>query len=631
MAKTFSLTPKADASLISAATKASLASAPGDYSTIFQNVSTVYSNTMQAQADAFSQVAQLGGKLAKEVVQNAQETNSIIAQAGLYGDYEGINSLVDEIEQNKEEQKKLSVFKIGFGNKEQRRERLRLKMEQQELFADVEKIGATIANGAKFIEEGNYDTNISSVHYNELVNAILKLNHKNKVTENKNRAVFRTNENGVREFALVNNETGEVVKKQDGSDFTMTLSQFTNHLSENAVDKENLTGKNFNSLDQRFLQLGKESNSSVMSSNMEGLYLNNVDEIINTKGALARAMNVKHGFDNKSFKEALMGESVISAKIFNILLRHYDPTDTDGKINIVGENFLSTLDKNKDGLTQEELNVGYAGFANYIVTMQDEELTRKIFKFNALEKGKSVFAEGYSQRATDTSTKTDDYGGYSYSAGETGGHPLSNIPGIQTGVAFDTKMRNRRMLLARTSFPGLHFYYDITQNEDNTFTANALHKEGGDIIIENISGSKIAQIEGLLSSNDESLSIFNFATSERTEIEQEENTPPPGTRGLTLSNLKNVSPRGFKDLITSKFSKNVLDDYDFRYVSTPSAFAKAPLLDKNKIIIKSKDGKYNKTFTIGNNATMETVREINLLFQDDYLKPVNRDFETEQQ
>ena len=248
MAKTFSLTPQADSSLISAATKASLASAPGDYSTIFQNVSTVYGNTMQAQSDAFSQVMKIGSELAKEVVRNAQETNSIIAQAGLYGDYEGINSLIDEIEQNKEEQKKLSVFKIGFGNKEQRRQRLRLKMEQQELFADVEKIGATIANGAKFIEEGNYDTNISSVHYNELVNAILKLNHKNKVTENKNRAVFRTNENGVREFALVNNETGEVVKKQDGSDFTMTLSQFTNHLSENAVDKENLTGKNFNLL-----------------------------------------------------------------------------------------------------------------------------------------------------------------------------------------------------------------------------------------------------------------------------------------------------------------------------------------------------------------------------------------------
>jgi len=48
------------------------------------------------------------------------------------------------------------------------------------------------------------------------------------------------------------------------------------------------------------------------------------------------------------------------------------------------------------------------------------------------------------------------------------------------------------------------------------------------------------------------------------------------------------------------------------------------------IRIKSKDGKYNKTFTIGNNAIMETVREINLLFQDDYLKPVNKDFDTEQ-
>jgi len=627
MAKTFSLTPQADSSLISAATKASLASAPGDYSTIFQNVSTVYGNTMQAQADAFSQVAQLSGKLAKEVVQNAQETNSIIAQAGLYGDYEGINSLVDEIEQNKEEQKKLSVFKIGFGNKEQRRERLRLKMEQQELFADVEKIGATIGNAAKFIEEGNYDTNISNVHYNELVNAILKLNHKNKVTENKNRAIFRTNENGVREFALVNNETGEVVKKQDGSDFTMTLSQFTNHLSENAVDKENLTGKNFNSLDQRFLQLGKQSNSSVMSSNMEGLYLNNVDEIINTKGALARAMNVKHGFDNKSFKEALMGESVISAKIFNILLRHYDPTDTDGKINIVGENFLSTLDKNKDGLTQEELNVGYAGFANYIVTMQDEELTRKIFKFNALEKGKSVFAEGYSQRTTDTSTKTSKEDFIPYS--ETAGHPLSAL-GAQPRVARNIKNANRTALLERISFTGMHFHYNITQNEDGTFTANALNEKGGDIMIENMSGSEIAQIEGLFGANDDSFSIFNFATSARTDVEQEENTPPPGTRGLTLSSLKNVSPRGFKDLIISKFSKNVLDDYDFRYVSTPSAFAKAPLLDKNKIIIKSKDGKYNKTFTIGNNATTETVREINLLFQDDYLKPVNKDFDTEQ-
>tara|TARA_R100001079_G_scaffold52662_2_gene26875 strand:+ start:122 stop:1600 length:1479 start_codon:yes stop_codon:yes gene_type:complete len=403
MAKTFSLTPQADSSLISAASKASLASVPGDYSRIFQSVSTVYGKTMQAQADAFSQVMEIGGKLAKEVVQNAQETNSIIAQAGLYGDYEGINSLVDEIEQNKEEQKKLSVFKIGFGNKEQRRERLRLKMEQQELFADVEKIGATIANGAKFIEEGNYDTNISSIHYNELVNAILKLNHKNKVTENKNRAVFRTNENGVREFALVNDETGELVKKQDGSDFTMTLNEFTSHLSENAVDKENIVAKNFNLLNEKFLKYGKNSKSRSMNSNMESLYLNGIDEIISTKGALARAMLVKHGFDNKSYLENLMGQSEVSAAVFNILLKHYDPTDTDKKINLKTENFLSSLDKNKDGLTQDELNVNYAAFVNYIKTMQDEELTRKLFKFDALQKGKSVFSEGYSQRAVSSS------------------------------------------------------------------------------------------------------------------------------------------------------------------------------------------------------------------------------------
>ena len=208
MAKTFSLTPKADSSLISAASKASLASAPGDYSTIFQSVSTVYGRTMQAQADAFSQVAQLGGKLAKEIIKNAKETNSIIIEAEKYGDFESMNTLIDEVQENKEQQKALSVFKIGFGNKEQRKERLRLKIEQQELFADIEKIGTTIASAASFIEKGNYDTNISSVHYNELVNAVLKLNHKNKNTENGNRAVLRTNDNGVREFALVKSEAG---------------------------------------------------------------------------------------------------------------------------------------------------------------------------------------------------------------------------------------------------------------------------------------------------------------------------------------------------------------------------------------------------------------------------------------
>ena len=70
--KGLNLNPGANASLVTAATRAGLASAPPDYSKTFQNVSANYDITMQANAKMWGGIASSVAKVGVEIAKNLQ-------------------------------------------------------------------------------------------------------------------------------------------------------------------------------------------------------------------------------------------------------------------------------------------------------------------------------------------------------------------------------------------------------------------------------------------------------------------------------------------------------------------------------------------------------------------------------
>ena len=70
--KGLNLNPGANASLVTAATRAGLASAPPDYSKTFQNVSANYDRTMQANAKMWGGIASSVAKVGVEIAKNLQ-------------------------------------------------------------------------------------------------------------------------------------------------------------------------------------------------------------------------------------------------------------------------------------------------------------------------------------------------------------------------------------------------------------------------------------------------------------------------------------------------------------------------------------------------------------------------------
>ena len=314
----------------------------------------------------------------------------------------------------------------------------------------------------------------------------------------------------------------------------------------------------------------------------------------------------------KTFREAIYQDDLLSSVLSTSLLTANLPSKFD--INSDGK-----VDKT-DLLNKENYNA----LANYILKTPGVG-GQLLANWYAASEGSKIFNranQAYKAKIakqSETKTKTDRYHGYGQYS-ETSGHPLSKKKGKFTNITATAKYGYRTDLLNRESFEGEHFYYDIIQNQDGSFTANALHEEGGDIVIENISGSEISRIEGLLSRYDESRSIFNFPTSAR----KDKNKPPKGTRGLSVADAKKArSAVDFKNIIVEAFGNNVLDVYKFDPVTERGKrVGLSPgvtTITRDKVVISKKDGTYSKVFDIGKMTTEEIVIEINNLFSEEFL------------
>jgi len=286
------LNPGADGTLVNVAYGAAMANAPRDYSKTFEKAAESYGRTMEAQGKMWGNIGKLGAAIGGEMMANANELSAYAAKgSGL--DSESAEFIIKELYANKDAQREL--FGIGFlQSRETRQKKAELKIEQQELFAEIDLAAESINAGAKAIAAGLFDANLNETE-GEMVNAIIKSNLKDKVTDNKNIArLTRDEKTGELMYTMYNVETDPNGVPYDPPR-TMTIKEFNKSIATNVDDKGAMQGV-FNTLNNTIATDGSKSTDGVYDPQMKQMHLNQLDNMLQTPVDLKRAMRTKFGY-----------------------------------------------------------------------------------------------------------------------------------------------------------------------------------------------------------------------------------------------------------------------------------------------------------------------------------------------
>tara|TARA_R110000787_G_C13406892_1_gene443896 strand:+ start:234 stop:1808 length:1575 start_codon:yes stop_codon:yes gene_type:complete len=254
------------------------------------------------------------------------------------------------------------------------------------------------------------------------------------------------------------------------------------------------------------------------------------------------------------------------------------------------ESYKDALIKNPSALAKQykEYNLGLLKERHSGVVAKKQESDKNIIDENNLKMG------GYSQ----------------YS--DTGGDPFSGKQSFQS-IPFSDKVTRRSALLNLDNVPGAHFAYRHSAEdgwqafdlEDNSFQRN-------------LKGSEIATIEGLYNLYDASgKRSYSYFDAKRSTTRKED-LPPEGSEGISVKALKVKKAKDFQTALLKVFNEDILDDYTFENVTRVTEFGTDRI--GGQVRVKSKDGKFNKIFNIGDKADDKLAIELNDLFLN-YLAP----------
>jgi len=397
MAKT-DLNPGADATLVSAAYRSAAGNTPGDYSGALESVVQGYEKTMEAQSEAWGNVAKLGANIGSEMIANAEELTSYVAKtSGL--DPEGAAFLENEIYANKDAQKALGFLDFS---RETRKERAKLKLKQKELFAEIDLAVESINVGADNIANGLYDAELANLNEGdaEKVNAIIKSNLKDKNTENGNYAKLGRDENtGELMYTLYDSDTNEPTML-NGKPQTMTIKEFNKSIANNVKDTKNVVGTNLGGIINDIVTGAQKGRNGVIAPQMTQMGLNRLDGALQTDTDLRRAMLSKYGIKNTSFVDDITSKGTVSADLYGSMLKQLG-LGQGGQIPATGAfEGIADTDGTK-GLSLPEINTAkaYNTYVNNIIGLKDIDASRAAFKASFTDRMAGAHEYGYSKRA----------------------------------------------------------------------------------------------------------------------------------------------------------------------------------------------------------------------------------------
>jgi len=395
------LNPGADATLVGVAYRAAMADVPGDYSKTFEKAAESYGKTMEAQSKMWGSISALGANIGSEMMANAEEFANMAAIGGGL-DSEGAEFVVKELYAVKDAQREL--FGIGFlQSRETKQKKAKLKLKQKELFAEIDLAAESINAGAEAVASGSFDANLNETE-GEMVNAIIKSNLKDKVTDNKNIArLTRDEKTGELMYTMYNVETDPSGVAYDPPR-TMSIKQFNKSIVTN-VDDKGAFQKGVTTYNNSIATKGLESQDGVYDPQMKQMDLNYLDETIKTDTDLKRAFRAKIGYTNTTFYDDIQKPSALSANLYSTLLSVTGSEGVDGVPT--GEVALGgVLEGVEDidssgGISQLELQnaTNYGILSANILGLKDPEVSKAYFKEYAAKSFEESFTYGYSKKA----------------------------------------------------------------------------------------------------------------------------------------------------------------------------------------------------------------------------------------
>jgi len=440
------LNPGADATLVGVAYRAAMADTPGDYSDTLEKAAESYGKTMEASGEMWGNIAKVGAAIGGEMMKNAQELTDAVAKGATLNPTDA-RMFYDEIYGIKDELNALGTFNGQFGDRETRQKRAELKIKQKELFADIDNAVANLKVGADAIAAGTFDDDLAGLKDKEKINAIIKSNLKNNITENGNTAKLSRDENGELIYTLYDSETG-LPTMEDGEPQTMTLKQFNESIATNVKDGGAMKTA-FGSFTEQESNAGNKALNGTYDPERKQMTLNKLDTLLGDKPVnLKRAMRTPIGYSNTSFYDDITKEQgEHSVGLYNTLL---EATGGDVLTGDITDGMVDT--DGVEGISrQEAMNAeNYKILTANIVGLKDPEASKAYFKEYAVKEMEKAYKYGYSKKPPvpgETNVASDklDF----YSKGNkvqllnnqylSGGSAQSLYNDIESGNSFDAK------------------------------------------------------------------------------------------------------------------------------------------------------------------------------------------------
>ena len=239
------LTQGADASIVTAATRAGLATTPGDYGKIFENVAKSYEKTMEASGQVWKDIATIGAAIGTELQKNAAEWNSAVDK--IY-DAGGTDALVDDIYSLKDELKELGPFGGKFGDRETRKKRSEILSKRNKIFAEIDGWGQALDEASLAAEANLIDGNLMGIDKFEFVTAIVASNTSNKITGRGNYAQVSRDKKTNKLMYTMYKADGTPAVDVNGNPMTMDLGDFKQLVADHGVDNDNVVGDGLNDI-----------------------------------------------------------------------------------------------------------------------------------------------------------------------------------------------------------------------------------------------------------------------------------------------------------------------------------------------------------------------------------------------
>ena len=400
------LTQGADASIVTAATRAGLATAPGDYSKTFENVAKSYEKTMQASGQVWKDIATIGTAIGIELQKNAAEWNSAIDK--IY-DAGGTEALMNDIYDLKDELKELGPFGGQFGDRETRRKRSEILSKRNKIFAEIDGWGEALDQASLAAEANLIDGDLMGKDNFEFVNAIVASNTSNKITGRGNYAQVSRDKKTNKLMYTMYKADGTPAVDVNGNPMIMDLSDFKQLVADHGVDTDNAIGSGLQDM-----ITGAENAGATYGGSYDEYYKGKV--LNSLKNSFKKPIDVKRGMhanfdDGVSFKDELTKTSDLSAPLFSGFWGNLQgDIEAAGKPGELKKEGVLANIKDTDGsggISQDEVNKQWTAFQGSILSGQGD-VSREMFINWAANKTESAYKFGAKQYNKKNPAGTDD-------------------------------------------------------------------------------------------------------------------------------------------------------------------------------------------------------------------------------